>query len=138
MEEGIGATGPDRAGPPCAVAGTNAVNAIAPVLVLGVDEIRRRLALSSGQVRAVRDGAAVMIDRLSPPGDLVRLVRGTYRVDPTGAEAAAPQVRVEQDVAVPVLRLPDSPPWGASSGWRWVWSPAWRWRGCSPAMGSSR
>ncbi|MGL5865168.1 MAG: FtsX-like permease family protein [Dermatophilaceae bacterium] len=73
------------------------------VLLLPADELVRRLSLDAADAAAVRAGAAVArgID-----GPTVRIARGTFRQDPSAPNPVAPDVRVEQDRTVPLVRVP--------------------------------
>ncbi|HYN65538.1 MAG TPA: FtsX-like permease family protein [Ornithinibacter sp.] len=95
-------------GPPCSVAGTNGYNGMT-VTLLAADEIVRRLGLDEAQARAVRAGGAV-VRGLGAAGSsgTVRIARGTYAVDPAATGPVAPDVKVDQDVTVPVVAMPQT------------------------------
>ncbi|MGG5257832.1 FtsX-like permease family protein [Phycicoccus avicenniae] len=89
----------------CTVAGTESTGT-GEVPVLPADEIVRRLGLDPAAAAKVRAGAAVV---RGLPVDTVRVVRGTYATDPTATDstqAPDPDVRLVQDVEVPVVRVP--------------------------------
>ena len=85
----------------CAVAGTESQgNGV--VLVLPADELVRRLGLSGDAAARVRAGAAVVYgQRLAT----ARVVRGTHAVDPAATEPIDPDVRLDDDVRVPVVTV---------------------------------
>jgi len=95
-------------GPPCTVAGTSGYNEMTATL-LPADEIVRRLGLDTAQARTVREGGAVVREprAMAAPGT-VRIARGTYAVDPTATEAIAPDLKVDQDVTVPAVSMPQT------------------------------
>ncbi|QKE83432.1 ABC transporter permease [Arthrobacter sp. NEB 688] len=89
----------------CSVAGSLA-NGSGVVLALPADELVRRTGLSGAAAERVRQGAVVLLGDRDGTGDTVRVVQGTYRVDPQAEVIEAPRVRVTSDAQVPAVRLP--------------------------------
>jgi len=95
--------------PPCMVAGTNGYNGMTVVL-LPADEVVRRLGLDAQRATAVREGAVVVrgVKGLGGPGGAgtARLVVGTYAVDPQATDTIDADVRVDRDVTIPAIEMP--------------------------------
>ena len=81
------------------------------ILLLPADEIVRRLGLDPSRADAVRAGAVVTreLPASSTRGSTVAIARGTSLVDPTATGPVDPDVRVEQQVDLPVVELPRTP-----------------------------
>ncbi len=77
----------------------------ASVLVLPADELVRRLDLDPTQAAAVRGGAAVA---RGLTGSTLTVVRGSFAQDPTSPEAVEPDVKVDQQVTVPLVAAPNT------------------------------
>jgi putative ABC transport system permease protein len=77
----------------------------ASVLVLPADELVRRLDLDQTQAAAVRSGAAVARGLTGPT---VTIVRGSFAQDPTSPEPVDADVKVDQQVTVPLVAVPST------------------------------
>ena len=84
----------------CALAGSESFGT-AQVLMLPADELVRRLGLDEAGADAVRAGAAVV----TAGGDPVRVVRGSYAVDPTATAPTNPSLDVTSDRSIPAVSL---------------------------------
>ena len=88
----------------CGKLGTNGMGD-STVLVLPADELVRRLDLDDAQATAVRSGAAVARGLSGPT---VTMVRGSFAQDPTAQEPVDTDVKVDQQVTVPLLVVPNT------------------------------
>ena len=106
VEDTLGWLADSPKGPECSVAGSQGQGS-GTVLLLPADELVRRLGLDGADAQRVRDGAAVVLGDATGTGDTVRVAVGTYAVDPQATEGPAdPDLAVESDAGVPVVRLP--------------------------------
>ena len=97
-----------RSGPSPCMTGGAAYEGSGQILLLPIDEIVRRLGLDAAQADAVRAGAVVTRDLPAGAtrGSTVEIARGTSVIDPTATGPTDPQVKVDQQVRLPVVELP--------------------------------
>ncbi len=86
----------------CLVAGSQGMGS-GTVLVLPADELVRRLGLTGADADRVRGGAAVMS---GGAGETVRVVSGSYPVDPRSEDPSDTTLDVDSDTVIPAVRLP--------------------------------
>ncbi|WP_299447893.1 FtsX-like permease family protein [uncultured Phycicoccus sp.] len=102
-EQTLGWLATDAADERCLVAGSQGLGS-GTVLVLPADELVRRLQLTGADAQRVRDGAPVLTTAAT--GDTVRVVSGSYPVDPQAEDPSATTLDVDADTVVPAVRVP--------------------------------
>ena len=97
-----------QSGPAPCMTGGSAYEGSGQILLLPIDEIVRRLGLDTSQADAVRAGAVVTRDlpASATRGSTIEVARGTSVIDPTATGPTDPQVKVDQQVRLPVVELP--------------------------------